>query len=71
MKKHRLNPALLFALIASLGVSTPALALFGVGDVVFDPTNVVQTTTSAIENVAQTLNRLSNMGRNCSNTKTS
>ena len=48
MKKHTTNSALLLALVASLGVSTPAHALFGVGDVVFDPTNTAQTTISAI-----------------------
>ena len=37
MKKYTTRPALLFALIASLGVSTPTYAIFGVGDIVFDP----------------------------------
>ena len=62
MKKHATNPAILFALVVSLGVSTPALALFGVGDIVFDPKNVVQTTKSAIENVAQTLKQVEQYG---------
>ena len=58
MKKHTTRPALLFALIASLGVSTPTYAIFGVGDIVFDPTNIVQTTTTAIEEVNQTLKQV-------------
>lgn len=58
MKKHTTRPALLFALIASLGVSTPTYAIFGVGDIVFDPTNIVQTTTTAIEEVSQTLKQV-------------
>ena len=52
------NPVLLLALVVSLGVSTPAHALFGVGDVVFDPTNTAQTTITATEEVAQTLKQV-------------
>jgi hypothetical protein len=44
-KKSRQTQTLLFTLVSSLVVSTPTYALFGVGDVVFDPTNVAQTTT--------------------------
>jgi len=56
--KMATNPALLLALVVSLGVSTPAHALFGVGDVVFDPTNTAQTTITATEEVSQTLKQV-------------
>jgi P-type conjugative transfer protein TrbJ len=62
MKKHATNPAILFALVVSLGVSTPALALFGVGDVVFDPTNEANTLVSSVQNVAQTLKQVEQYG---------
>jgi P-type conjugative transfer protein TrbJ len=62
MKKHATNPAILFALVVSLGVSTPALALFGVGDVVFDPSNEANTYVSSLENVAQTLKQVQQYG---------
>ena len=62
MKKHTTNPALLFALTASLGVSTPAIALFGVGDIVFDPTNTANTLVSSLEDVAQTLKQVEQYG---------
>jgi P-type conjugative transfer protein TrbJ len=56
--KMATNPALLLALVAGFGVSTPAHALFGVGDVVFDPTNTAQTTITASEEVSQTLKQV-------------
>ena len=62
MKKHATNPALLFALVVSLGVSTPTLAVFGVGDVVFDPTNEANTLVSSVQNVAQTLKQVEQYG---------
>jgi type IV secretion system protein TrbJ len=62
MKKHATNPAILFALVVSLGVSTPALALFGVGDVVFDPSNEANTYLSSLEDVAQTLKQVEQYG---------
>ena len=62
MKKHATNPAILFALVVSLGVSTPAIALFGVGDIVFDPTNTANTLVSSLEDVAQTLKQVEQYG---------
>lgn len=62
MKKHATNPAILFALVVSLGVSPPALALFGVGDIVFDPTNTANTLVSSLEDVAQTLKQVEQYG---------
>jgi len=62
MKKHATNPAILFALVVSLGVSTPTLAVFGVGDVVFDPTNEANTLVSSVQNVAQTLKQVKQYG---------
>jgi len=56
--KMTTNPTVLLAFVASLGVSTPAHALFGVGDVVFDPTNTAQTTITASEEVSQTLKQV-------------
>ena len=58
MKKHTTNPALLFALIASLGVSTPTYAIFGIGDIVFDPTTFSQSIITATEEVSQTLKQV-------------
>ncbi len=52
------NLVLQLALVASLTVSTPTYAIFGIGDVVFDPTNVAQTTATAIEEVSQTLKQV-------------
>ncbi|WP_340123822.1 P-type conjugative transfer protein TrbJ [Methylobacter svalbardensis] len=62
MKKQTTHPAILFALVVSLGVSTPTLAVFGVGDVVFDPTNNANTLVSSMENVAQTLKQVEQYG---------
>ncbi|MEI7995188.1 MAG: P-type conjugative transfer protein TrbJ [Methylococcaceae bacterium] len=62
MKKHATNPAILFALVVSLGVSTPAIAIFGVGDIVFDPTNTANTLVSSLEDVAQTLKQVEQYG---------
>jgi len=62
MKKHATNPVILFALVVSLGVSTPAIALFGVGDIVFDPTNTANTLVSSLEDVAQTLKQVEQYG---------
>ena len=62
MKKHATNPAILFALVVSLGVSTPAIALFGVGDIVFDPTTTANTLVSSLEDVAQTLKQVEQYG---------
>jgi P-type conjugative transfer protein TrbJ len=62
MKKNATNPLILFTIIASLGVSTSALALFGVGDIVFDPANEANTLVSSVENVAQTLKQIEQYG---------
>jgi type IV secretion system protein TrbJ len=57
-KKSRQNQTLLFTLVSSLVMSTPTYALFGIGDVVFDPTNVAQSTITATEEVTQTLKQV-------------
>jgi type IV secretion system protein TrbJ len=50
--------ASILVIVAGLVVSTPTYAVFGVGDVVYDPTNITQTTISATENAAQTLKQI-------------
>ena len=63
MNKHIMKQtvncsASMLVIVAGLAVSTPTYAVFGVGDVVFDPTNITQTTITATENVAQTLKQI-------------
>ena len=63
MKKYSIKlsvncTASMLIIVAGLAVSTPIYAVFGVGDLVFDGTNVTQTTISATENVAQTLKQI-------------
>jgi type IV secretion system protein TrbJ len=63
MKKHTMKQSMNSAasmpiIVVGLAVSMPIYALFGVGDVVFDPTNVAQTTITATEEVTQTLKQV-------------
>ena len=48
MKNHIIKLSLL------LVFSNPAFAIFGVGDVVFDPSTEYQTDITAVQNIAQT-----------------
>jgi type IV secretion system protein TrbJ len=58
-RKQSVNcTASMLIIVAGIVVSTSAYAVFGVGDLVFDGTNVTQTTISATENVAQTLKQI-------------
>lgn len=49
---------LAFTLIAGLYLSTPALAIFGVGDIVFDPINNVSTLATSLDESAQTAKQI-------------
>lgn len=62
MKLHStLKPklaALAVASVLALGVVQPAHALFGVGDIVLDPTNLVQNTLTAVRTLEQINNQV-------------
>ena len=65
-RKSRLKPrirALAAATAMAFGIAQPAHALFGVGDVVLDPTNLVQNTLTA----ARTLEQINNQVRQLQN----
>jgi len=49
---------LTLALVAGLGLSPIALAVFGVGDIVFDPINNVSTLATALDEAAQTAKQI-------------
>ncbi|KAA8917939.1 P-type conjugative transfer protein TrbJ [Xanthomonas sontii] len=50
--------ALAAACVLALGVAQPAYALFGVGDIVLDPTNLVQNTLTAVRTLEQINNQI-------------
>ena len=50
--------ALVVACTLAIGAVQPAHALFGVGDIVFDPTNLVQNTLTAIRTLEQINNQI-------------
>lgn len=49
---------LILFITSGLGLSTPVNAIFGVGDIVFDPTTFSQSIITATEEVAQTLKQV-------------
>ncbi|MCH8178909.1 MAG: P-type conjugative transfer protein TrbJ [Proteobacteria bacterium] len=59
MKPHAHNlAALTTACVLAFGIAQPAHALFGVGDIVFDPTNLVQNTLTAVRTLEQINNQI-------------
>lgn len=58
MKTRVLSISLAAALSASLLTVQPAHALFGVGDIVLDPTNLVQNTLTAVRTLEQINNQI-------------
>jgi P-type conjugative transfer protein TrbJ len=54
---HKLA-ALTTACVLAFGIAQPAHALFGVGDIVFDPTNLVQNTLTAVRTLEQINNQI-------------
>ena len=55
--KSRLT-ALAVASVLALGTMQPAHALFGIGDIVFDPSNLVQNTLTAVRTMEQISNQI-------------
>ncbi|MFU7556800.1 P-type conjugative transfer protein TrbJ, partial [Pseudomonas paraeruginosa] len=54
MKTHASKlAALTAACVLAFGIAQPAHALFGVGDIVLDPTNLVQNTLTAVRTLEQ------------------
>ena len=59
MKSHTSKlAALTAACVLAFGIAQPAHALFGVGDIVLDPTNLVQNTLTAIRTLEQINNQI-------------
>ena len=50
--------ALTAACVLAFGIAQPAHALFGVGDIVLDPTNLVQNTLTAVRTLEQINNQI-------------
>ena len=59
MKTHTLKlAALTAACVLAFGIAQPAHALFGIGDIVLDPTNLVQNTLTAVRTLEQINNQI-------------
>ena len=59
MKPHAPKlAALTAACVLAFGIAQPAHALFGVGDIVLDPTNLVQNTLTAVRTLEQINNQI-------------
>ena len=59
MKTHASKlAALTAACVLAFGIAQPAHALFGVGDIVLDPTNLVQNTLTAVRTLEQINNQI-------------
>ncbi len=59
MKTHAPKlAALTAACVLAFGIAQPAHALFGVGDIVLDPTNLVQNTLTAVRTLEQINNQI-------------
>lgn len=50
--------ALVAAGVIALGIASPAHALFGIGDIVFDPTNLAQNILTAANTLEQINNQI-------------
>ena len=53
--------ALTAACVLAFGIAQPAHALFGVGDIVLDPTNLIQNTMTAARTLEQINNQITSL----------
>lgn len=64
MKISKVRTAVICGLLAASAIPQAAFAIFGVGDIVFDPGNYVQTSISAVQSVTQEVNQLKQLEQN-------